>query len=110
MPTPPTIASLKAMDVAGFRVTCARADCQHSGLMTFDAAGVADDAPFPSIAKRRSFVCAQCSGRAVSIMPDWRGHKAGGLARLNIEAVRQGSEPIGVGDAANDRQGNPPPG
>jgi hypothetical protein len=81
MPTPPTIASLKSMGVAGFRVTCAKADCLRSALMTFEASGVADDAPFSSIKDRRRFVCAQCGGRAVTIMPDWRDHKAGGLAR-----------------------------
>jgi hypothetical protein len=51
----------------------------HSALITFDAAGVADDAPFPSITERRRFVCAQCGGKAVTIMPDQRVHKAGCL-------------------------------
>jgi hypothetical protein len=41
--SPPTIASLRSMGVGGFRVTCSRADCLHSVLITFGAANVADE-------------------------------------------------------------------
>jgi len=76
---PPTIARLKSMGAIAFCVTCAHACCLHSAFVTFAAAGVEDRAPFPSIAERRRFVCTRCGGRAVSIMPDWRGHSASGI-------------------------------
>ena len=78
---PPTVAHLKSMGVSAFNVTCARASCLHSAVVTFDAAGVEDRAPFPSIAERRRFVCTRCGGRAVDIVPDWRDHKATGIGR-----------------------------
>jgi hypothetical protein len=55
--------------------------CLHSSFVSFAAAGVDNQTPFPSIMQRRRFVCSRCGGRAVSIMPDWRNHNAGGLAR-----------------------------
>ena len=76
---PPTVAHLKSMGVSAFNVTCAHAYCLHSASLTFAAAGVEDRAPFPLIAERRRFVCTRCGSRAVSIMPDWRGHKASGI-------------------------------
>jgi len=78
---PPTVAHLKSMGVSAFSVTRARANCLHSASVTLEAAGVEDRAPFPSIAERRRFVCTHCGGRTVSIMPDWRGHKASGIGR-----------------------------
>jgi hypothetical protein len=78
---PPTVAHLKSMGVSAFSVTCAHAYCLHSASVTFAAAGVEDREPFPSIAERRRFVCTRCGGRAVSIMPDWRDHKASGVGR-----------------------------
>ena len=77
--SPPTIAKLKSMCVAAFRVTCAQAFCLHSGRVRFEAAGVEDRAPFPSITERRRFLRTQCGGRVVSIMPDWRNHRAQGV-------------------------------
>jgi hypothetical protein len=82
---PPTIARLKSMGADKFRVTCARAFCLHSGFVSFTAAGVEDQAPFPSIAERRRFVCTSCGSRQVSIMPeDWRNHNASGLAQYRV--------------------------
>jgi hypothetical protein len=77
---PPTIARLKLKGADAFRVTCARAFCLHSGFVSFAAAGVEDHAPFPSIAERRRFLCTRCGSRAITIMPDWRNHKAQGVA------------------------------
>jgi hypothetical protein len=77
--SPPTIARLKSMGASAFRVTCAQASCLHSAFVAFAEAGVEDRAPFPSIAERRRFVCTGCGGRAVNIMPDWRGHNASGI-------------------------------
>jgi hypothetical protein len=74
----PTIARLKSMGASAFRLTCAHASCLRSAVVTFAAAGVDDRARFPSLAERRRFVCTRCGGRAVSIMPDWRGHNAKG--------------------------------
>jgi hypothetical protein len=76
---PPTVAHLKSMGVSAFNVTCAHAYCLHSASLTFAAAGVEDRTPFPLIAERHRFVCTRCGSRAVSIMPDWRGHKASGI-------------------------------
>jgi hypothetical protein len=76
---PPTIAKLKSMGLSGFRVTCDLMTCRHSASLAFEAAGVDDSAAFPSISERRRFVCSRCGGRAISIMPDWRGHKASGI-------------------------------
>jgi hypothetical protein len=78
---PPIVAHLKFMGVSAFSVTCARASCLHSAVVTFAAADVEDRAPFPSIAERRRFVCTRCGSRAVSIMPDWRNHRASGVGR-----------------------------
>ena len=78
---PPTVAHLKSMGVNAFNVTYAHACCLRSASLSFAAVGVEDGAPFPSIADRRRFVCTRCGGRAVSIMPDWRDHKASGIGR-----------------------------
>jgi hypothetical protein len=64
------------MGVTAFRVTCDQMVCRHSAFVAFASAGVVDGVEFPAIAERRRFVCSYCGGRAVSIMPDWRGHKA----------------------------------
>jgi hypothetical protein len=80
---PPSIARLKSMGADKFRVTCARPFCLHSSFVSFAVAGVEDQAPFPSIAERRRFVCTSYGGRQVSIMPDWRNHKATGLGRYD---------------------------
>ena len=80
---PPTIAKLKSMGADKFSVTCAQAFCLHSACVSFAAAGVEDQAPFPSITARRRFVCTRCGGRKVSIMPDWTNHTAHGLGRKN---------------------------
>jgi hypothetical protein len=79
--SPPTIGRLKSMGASAFRVTCAHASCLHSSFVTFAAAGVEDQAAFPSIAERRRFLCTRCGGRAVNIMPDWRGHNASSAGR-----------------------------
>jgi hypothetical protein len=79
--SPSTIARLKSMGASAFQVTCAQASCLHSAFVTFAAAGVEDRAPFPSIADRGRFICTRCGDRAVSIMPDWRGHNASGIGR-----------------------------
>ena len=76
---PPTIAKLKSMGADKFRVTCAQAFCLHSGFVSFAVARVEDQAPFPSITERRRFLRTQCGGRVVSIMPDWRNHRAQGV-------------------------------
>jgi hypothetical protein len=55
--------------------------CGRLAFVAFAVAGVDDSAAFRSIAKRRRFVCSRCGGRAVSIMPDWREHKANGLGK-----------------------------
>jgi hypothetical protein len=56
--------------------------CRHSAFFAFAAIGVDDGAEFPSIRERRRFICSRCGGRAVNIMPDWRGHQASGNGRL----------------------------
>ncbi len=75
---PPTIAHLKTHGLEGLFVTCANAACLHSTAFTFAALDLDVVVEFPSIAQRRRFVCTQCGGRAVNVMPDWRKHNAPG--------------------------------
>ena len=77
-PQPPTIAHLKTHGLEGLFVTCSNATCLHSVSFTFAALRLEDDVEFPLIARRRRFVCTQCEGGMVSLMPDWRKHKARG--------------------------------
>jgi hypothetical protein len=81
LPALPTIAHLKGHGLGGLWVTCANAACQHSAPFTFAALYLDDDEPFPSIARRRRFVCTQCGARSVSVMPDWRKLNAPGMGR-----------------------------
>ena len=69
---PPTVGYLRGMGLTGLFVTCDR--CQHSEAITFDALTLPADLAFPAVKQARRFVCSRCSGRAVFIMPDWRGH------------------------------------
>jgi hypothetical protein len=64
-PPPPTIAHLRSHGLEGLFVTCANAACQHSVPFTFAALDLDDDVEFPSIARRRRFVCTQCGGRTI---------------------------------------------
>jgi hypothetical protein len=80
-PAPPTIAHLKTHGLEGLFVTCANAACQQSTPFTFAALGLEDDLPFPSIARRRRFVCSRCGSKAVNIMPNWRRLNASGMGR-----------------------------
>jgi len=59
----PTIAHLKGHGLEGLLVTCANAACLHSTPFPFDALGLADDVAFPSIARRRRFVCSRAAAR-----------------------------------------------
>jgi hypothetical protein len=47
--TPPTIARLRSMGVAAFRVACDQMARRHSAFVAFMTAGVDDSAEFPSI-------------------------------------------------------------
>jgi hypothetical protein len=80
-PQQPTIAHLKGHGLEGLFVTCANAACQHSAPFTFAALHLEDDAAFPSIARRRRFVCARCGARTVNVSPDGRTHPAIGQRR-----------------------------
>jgi hypothetical protein len=75
------IAHLKTHGLDGLFVTCANAACQRSTPFTFAALGLDDELPFQSIAPRRRFVCSQCGGKTVNIMPDWRKLNARGMGR-----------------------------
>jgi hypothetical protein len=77
----PTIAHLKGHGLQGLFVTCANVACQHSVPFTFAALDLADDVEFPSIVQRLRSVCTQCGARTVSVMPDWRTHKASAMGR-----------------------------
>jgi hypothetical protein len=68
--TPPTIAHLKTHGLEGLFVTCANAACLRSTSFTFAALDLDDDVEFPSIARRRRFVCMQCGTKTVNVMPD----------------------------------------
>ncbi len=78
---PPTIAHLKGHGLEGLFVTCANAAYLHSTPFTFAELCLADDVRFPSIARRRHFVCMQCGSKAVNVSPDWRTHRAVGMGR-----------------------------
>ena len=71
---PPTVGQLRSQGVAGFVVTCDR--CRHSSDLMFDAMAIPGDLAFPAIRSARRFVCTGCGGRAVHVMPDWRGVNA----------------------------------
>jgi len=71
-PEPPTIAHLKGHGLVGLFATCANAACMHATPFSFAALGLADDVRFPTIARRRRFVCTQCGAMTVNIMPGWR--------------------------------------
>jgi hypothetical protein len=59
-------------------VSRANAACLHSAAFTFAALALGDDVEFPSIARRRRFVCTQCGSRTVNVMPDWPDFSAPG--------------------------------
>jgi len=84
-PEPPTIGHLKSHGLEGLFVTCANAACLNSKPFTFAALDLADDVQFPSIARRRRFVCTQCGGRMVNVMPEWRAHRAVGNGMQPLE-------------------------
>jgi hypothetical protein len=48
---------------------------------TFAALALDDDVEFPSIARRRRFICTQCGAKTVNVMPDWGKHNAPGMGR-----------------------------
>ena len=73
---PPTIAYLRTQGVVGARVSCRNADCGRAVTVPFDKIGLPEDTPFPQIARLRKWVCQQCKGRQVSVMPDWRNSQA----------------------------------
>jgi hypothetical protein len=77
----PIIAHLKGHGLEGLFVTCAHATCMHATAFTFDALGLADGVQFPSIVRRRRFVCMRCGSRRVSVSPDWRAHMAQEMGR-----------------------------
>jgi hypothetical protein len=78
---PPIIARLKPMGVRAIGGACGPMVCRHSASLAFAAVSVEDYAVCLSIHERRRFFGSRCGGRAVSIMPDGRGHKAVGAGR-----------------------------
>lgn len=83
----PTIVHLKTHSLDGLFATCANAGCLHSVTFTFAALELDDDVQFPSIARRRRFVCTQRGSRDVNLMPDWRRHKAHGNGSSDASAT-----------------------
>ena len=81
MVAPPTIAHLKDHGLEGLFVTCSNPRCLHAAPFTFATLGLPDELPFPTIDGHRRFVCTHCGGRRVSVSPDWRAHRAYGIAR-----------------------------
>jgi DNA-directed RNA polymerase subunit RPC12/RpoP len=73
---PPSIAHLKGHGLEGVFVTCA--GCSHLASIPFEKLDLPDGTSFPDIARLRKFRCVDCGGRRVTIMPDWRKHKAAG--------------------------------
>ena len=71
---PPTVHEIRSQGPTGFVVTCDR--CRHAGALSFDALAIPGNLAFPAIRQARRFVCTSCGGRAVHLMPDWRGHAA----------------------------------
>lgn len=69
---PPTIAYLRSQGVMGARVSCRNAECGRTVTVPFDRMGLAEDTPFPQIARLKRWVCQQCKGCTVSVMPDWQ--------------------------------------
>ena len=67
----PTIGHLKSRGVTGARIFCGSNWCGHMIVIAFDDLGLSDQTPFPTIKTHRRWTCKRCSGRDVSIMPDW---------------------------------------
>ena len=59
-PAPPTIAHLKGHCLVGLFVVCANAACMHATASSFAALDLAEHVQFPSITRRRHFVCSRC--------------------------------------------------
>ena len=68
---PPTIGYLRRQGVTKVYVSCASTNCQRGSTLTFDAIGLPDDTPFPSIATRKRWVYRRCGSRKASVMPSW---------------------------------------
>ena len=78
---PPTIGYLRRQGVNGFRVSCLSEVCRRSTVVSFDAAGLSEDLPFPQIERGGQLVCSVCGSKRATVMPDWppaqgsgRGH------------------------------------
>jgi hypothetical protein len=68
-PPLPTIAYLR--DVNGVQaalLSCTR--CGAAQAMTWERLGLADDAPFPAVAKSRVWQCQRRDGTEITAMPD----------------------------------------
>ena len=76
---PPTIAHLNGHGLVGLFVICDNPHCLHAAPFTFAALGLPDELPFPTIGRRRRFVCTHCGGRRVSVSPT--GARIGRMGR-----------------------------
>ena len=68
---PPSIGYLRGQGVTSVYVSCGNSVCQRGSTLTFDAIGLPDDTPFPSIATRKRWVCRRCGSTGASVMPSW---------------------------------------
>lgn len=75
---PPTIGDLKAIGLTGALIWCVNSDCGRSATVSWEKIGLPDATPFPSVVKRKRFVCAGCGSTKASAIPDWSGHRASG--------------------------------
>ena len=68
----PTIGFLKSQGIENARVFCADIWCGHVVVVALDDLGLPNKTPISEIRTRRRWICERCSGREVSVMPDWR--------------------------------------
>jgi hypothetical protein len=65
----PMIAELRAERVQATRVWCLNRDCEHCGVVPFEAIGVAAGFIFIDLPKTQRFVCRECNARGPRL---WR--------------------------------------
>jgi hypothetical protein len=64
-----TIGHARAAGEKTLTVHCRGPDCHHQAVTTFEELKLWNDMIFVDVPKHRRFVCTQCGGRNVKVMP-----------------------------------------
>jgi hypothetical protein len=94
---PATIGNLRHNGIEQVKVECAVPHCYHRGAFKFDDLGIEDDVEFPSIAKRRSFICTRCGSRKFRLHVCWTDN-----VRRDNPAATWGMAPPDIGRRFRD--------